>query len=108
MQKCASPQRTPHALPGIFAGGFHSQAVEYTHVVAFCVPTSRNSQAGLCGHMILPWNSLWDCCGGACLDMQAHMHAQSPVGSPEQRVLACMRSATEARQLSSASCKLQG
>lgn len=44
------------------------------------------------------------CCGGACLDMQAHMHTQSPVGSPLQRALACMRSATE---LSSASCKLQ-
>lgn len=25
MQKCASPQRTPHALPEIFAGGSHSQ-----------------------------------------------------------------------------------
>lgn len=47
------------------------------------------------------------CCGGACLDMQAHMHTQSPVGSPQQRALACMRSATEAGQFSSASCKLQ-
>lgn len=49
MQKCASPQRTPHATPLNFPGGFYSQAVRYCTCSGF-----------LCSHQQEPMRAcLW-------------------------------------------------
>lgn len=99
MQECASPQRTPHAMPVNFPGGFYTVRLSDTHVQWLLAPLPAGTRAQMfVGTWSCTGTAFETCSDGACLDMQAH--TGSPVASPPfQRALACVSTATEAGQL---------
>lgn len=88
MQKCGSPQRTPHAMAVTFPGRCSIVTLsDNAHVVAPWAPTGN-----ACGHLMLRYKNLWDL-------PWWHLPWLASTRSPCQRAAACRSAATEAGQL---------